>query len=386
MTTNQKFKVLPTEQRDALIPFRALRDALNGAFFERTAEVRALIVALLAEEHVLLLGPPGTGKSALTVAFTSAFDGATYFERLLTPFSVPEEVFGPFSINGLQNDRYERQIQGYLPTATVAFLDECFKANSAILNSLLTLLNERKFDQGSKRISCPLQICIGASNELPADASLDALYDRFMLRRWVAPIKSEANLRSLIGLSGAPMIGARISDQEISEARKAVSQVIIADETVDALLTLKVTLMRECGIEISDRRLRKAVSLVRAYATLQGCSVARPAHLEILIDALWNKPDEAATVAGQVLKVANPNRAKATKILDAAIEAMASLDLKALSASNIATGAAINGKLKDMSREITALNADGSVQDIALQIEGMQEEIARALIAALSRR
>ena len=121
-------------------------------------------------------GPP-EGESE--IGKRSAFTKGQYFERLLTRFSVPEELFGPLSMVGLEKDMYVRKIDGYLPTAQVAFVDEIFKANSAILNSLLTILNERLFDNGSERIEVPLLCLVGASNELPESEELDALYDRF---------------------------------------------------------------------------------------------------------------------------------------------------------------------------------------------------------------
>src|SRR5690606_19428219 len=155
------------EEVNLVEKLRALRDTLLGGLVERDDAVRLGLLAALAGEHLLLLGPPGTAKSMIARRLHLAFDGSTYFERLLTRFTVPEELFGPLSIKGLEEDRYERLTEAYLPKASIAFLDEIFKANSAILNALLTLLNEREFDNGVKREATPLIAVIGASNELP---------------------------------------------------------------------------------------------------------------------------------------------------------------------------------------------------------------------------
>jgi len=370
---------LTADQTDALSKVRTLGDSLNASFMERRDEVRALLVAMLAREHVLLLGPPGTAKSALTQAFSRALDGSRYFERLLTPFSVPEEMFGPFSVAGLQADRYERKVDGYLPTADVAFIDECFKANSAILNSLLTILNERAFDQGSTRVRCPLQIAIGASNELPQDESLAALYDRFVLRRWVEPVKSESNLRSLITMTGAPSVAVRITVDEIEAARTAADAVLISDDTVDALIALKKALSRECGIEISDRRLRKSVSLVKAYTALSGAHVAEPEHLHVLADSLWDEPSDRAAVQAQVDKVSKSPVAEAKLLLDAAVEARESLNLDKVTMNDLDSMVSVSSALKAMASEIQGLGLDESRTAVFVdQIMDMQREVAAA--------
>ena len=145
-----------------------------------------MVLAVLCQEHLLLLGPPGTAKSALSRRLSLSLN-STYFERQLTRFSVPEELFGPLSLKELQNDKYIRNTEGYLPEATIAFVDEIFKANSAILNTMLTLINERQFDNGNQRTEVPLLCLVGASNEPPEDDELDALFDRFLFRRCAPP-------------------------------------------------------------------------------------------------------------------------------------------------------------------------------------------------------
>src|SRR5205085_7549867 len=154
-----------------------LRADLATRFAERKNVIDGAVCAVLAQEHVLLLGPPGTAKSALARAIAQAFSGV-YFERLLTKFSTPEELFGAVSLMALVQDRFARVVTGKLPEAEFAFVDEIFKANSAILNSLLTLVNERVFHNDGSPMRCPLVTMFGASNELPEGKELEALFDR----------------------------------------------------------------------------------------------------------------------------------------------------------------------------------------------------------------
>lgn len=374
---------LTPAQTAATDKVRALRDSLATAFYERKDEATCIALALLAREHVLLLGPPGTGKSAITQAAAKAIGGA-YFERLMTAFTVPEELFGPYSIQGLQEDRYERKVDGYLPTATVGFLDEIFKAGSPILNALLTILNERDFDSGSTRMHCPLEICIGASNELPAEG-LDALADRFVLRRWVQPIKDRDARRALLATRGEPAVAVRLTPEDLAEARAAAAAVQVPDAVTEALLDLHDALGTELGMYVSDRRLRKMVKLVRAHAALCGRAVAQLDDLLVLTDAIWQKPEERPAVHALVCRTVAPALAEALKVLDAATELMGKVPEAGL--ANVQGLANANTQLQQMVATVKGM-AEGSerVLEIAARIEAMADDVARKVSASLGRR
>eukprot|EP00879_Flechtneria_rotunda_P018946 GHRR01019889.1.p1 GENE.GHRR01019889.1~~GHRR01019889.1.p1 ORF type:complete len:377 (+),score=123.85 GHRR01019889.1:163-1293(+) len=253
---------------------------LQQGLLERETEVRLMLLASLCGEHLLLLGPPGTAKSELARRLSSLAKG-DYFERLLTRFSVPEELFGPLSMQGLENDQYVRKIDGYLPTAEVAFIDEIFKANSAILNALLTLLNERLFDNGSERFSVPLLCLVGASNELPESEELDALYDRFLIRRTVSQV-SNAQVAKLARLAagrpaetvltasngngtGGSTVAELVMEDFRNTAELAYAAVGVPDSVIDVLAVLRCYLQDKCEppMYVSDRRFMKAVQMLQ---------------------------------------------------------------------------------------------------------------------------
>ncbi len=249
---------------------RALIDHLEDGLLERGAAVRLVLLAALAGEHVLLIGPPGTAKSELARRLHHAFDGARYFERLLTRFSTPEELFGPLSLKALEHDRYERMTDGYLPTASIAFLDEVFKANSAILNALLTLLNEREFDNGSTRTRTPLISVVGATNEVPTEEALMAFHDRFLVRVPVAAV-SDAVFGELLALAPAATAPAPVTIDRAALAHWLVERDRIAvPASVMAHLHALRTRASALGITVSDRRWRQLVGLLRSAALTEG--------------------------------------------------------------------------------------------------------------------
>lgn len=308
---------------------------LQRGLLERETEVRLLLLAALCGEHLLLLGPPGTAKSELSRRL-SKLTGGRYFERLLTRFSVPEELFGPLSMKGLENDLYVRQIDGYLPTAEVAFIDEIFKANSAILNALLTLLNERLFDNGAERFAVPLLCLVGASNELPESEELDALYDRFLIRRQVGQVSARGLgtlARLAAGALGKEDAVLLSTDTTLNESKaendadsnasnfmeepeltmedfrsaaiNASNAVDVPDTVIDLLIDLRNYLQDKCEppVYVSDRRFMKAVRMLQVAAFADGRDAVTESDCLLLEFVFGQRPDDAHKVKARVLEI-----------------------------------------------------------------------------------
>ncbi len=268
---------------------------MSAGLVERGVAVRLALLAALAGEHLLLVGPPGVAKSLVARRLHLAFKDACYFERLLTRFSVPEELFGPLSIKGLEEDRYERLTESYLPSAHIAFLDEIFKANSAILNALLTLLNERQFDNGTRRVETQLLAVVAASNELPEeDEQLDALFDRFLLRLHIGPVSKDA-FPELLKLRGndEPDVDSslKLTGDGLVAAQKAAEKVHVPDEVMDLLCELRDWCDSE-KLPVSDRRWRKVVKLLQTSAWTNGRDRVSIWDCWLLQHCLWNKAED----------------------------------------------------------------------------------------------
>lgn len=259
-----------------------LVEQCSQGLVERRTLVEAIVLAAVAGEHVLVVGPPGTAKSEAARRVARGL-GGRYFEYLLGKFSEPSELFGPVDLRKLKEGVLETATEGMLPEAEVAFLDEVFAGSTAILNSLLTLLNERVFRRGSTRLQCPLRVCIGASNALPEDESLAAFADRFLVRCFVEPV-SDSQLEALLAGGRRPPTITPCSLQDLdalSQKARAVDLTAILPLLANALRRL-----RKEGLGLSDRRSVRAQNLIAAAAALANRDIASPADLWPLVLAV----------------------------------------------------------------------------------------------------
>jgi MoxR-like ATPase len=280
---------------------RRVREELSQIFLERADVIDGALAALLAGQHVLLIGPPGTAKSMLADELCQRLHGANYFQWLLTKFTTPEELFGAVSLRALENDEYRRVTTHKLPEAHIAFLDEVFKANSSILNSILTVMNERRFHNGRETVQVPLVTLFGASNELPEEDELQALYDRFLLRYVVGYIGDD--FRFLRMLQGKSTVTRTTLDFAALQAlQDAAARVVVPQHVFRSLADIRRELSRK-QIVASDRRYHQAIMLLQAHAYLNDREAVGEEDLFFLDNVLWHDPNERNEVRATIHQV-----------------------------------------------------------------------------------
>ncbi|USD35676.1 AAA family ATPase [Ferrimonas sp. SCSIO 43195] len=289
---------MPERKRQRI---QSLIDTLSQGLQEREQTVAIALLGALTGQNTFLYGPPGTAKSLLARRIASAFNHDSYFECLMNRFSTPEEVFGPVSIQALKQDQYHRKTQGYLPTVDFAFLDEIWKSSPAILNTLLTLINERLFRNGDDIEPVPLKALIAASNEVPEpDQGLDALYDRFLIRLMAQPTSQWDNFASLLQsrpvsaeVDIAPEL--KISNGEWLEWQQQLHQVQLSDDCLGVIKILKQQLQEQAealGLYVSDRRWQRAAMLLKASAFFNDRDHTNLSDALLLKHCLWAQEED----------------------------------------------------------------------------------------------
>ena len=337
--------------------FKQLLQEMNRGIYEKENEISLSLLAALAGESIILLGPPGVAKSMVARQLKTAFKDAHSFEYLMSRFSTPDEIFGPVSIQKLKtSDTYERAVDGYLPTADVVFLDEIWKAGPAIQNTLLTVINEKLFRNGNREMHIPLKLLVAASNELPAKGEgLEALWDRFVIRIESHPIKQEKNFRAMLldniptdttdftnhighdhvqgknlekdaeseeldmflgdekkkSVSSVKSVGdLRITPEEYAEWSNKISEVGVSEAVLDAIFVIRKGLRavnvdeaaERRDVYVSDRRWKKIVRLLRTSAFMQDRDEVAICDLLPIYHCLWQEPEERDAIRGIVIR------------------------------------------------------------------------------------
>ena len=328
--------------------FKLLLREMNRGIYEKETEISLSLLAALAGESIILLGPPGVAKSMVARQLKNAFRDAHSFEYLMSRFSTPDEIFGPVSIQKLKtSDTYERAVDGYLPTADVVFLDEIWKAGPAIQNTLLTVINEKIFRNGNREMHLPLKLLVAASNELPAKGEgLEALWDRFVIRIESRPIKMEKNFRAMLlevksslevkseerrvkkqsstaegKVNSTDLFEDTISDEQIgadvsispaeyAEWSQAIDKIGVKEEVLDAISHIRKALRavnvdeaaERRNIYVSDRRWKNIVRLLRTSAFMQDREEVDICDLLPIYHCLWQEPEERDAIRSIVIR------------------------------------------------------------------------------------
>jgi MoxR-like ATPase len=291
---------------------KKLLDQLNTGIFEKEEVIAIALLSSIAGESIFLLGPPGVAKSLIARRLKYAYKDAKVFEYLMSRFSTPDEIFGPVAISKLKEDKYERIVENYLPSADVVFLDEIWKAGPSIQNALLTILNEKIFRNGEEDIDVPIKALISASNELPAkDQGLEALWDRFLVRLIVGGIEDPKNFNAMIGMSSDPfkevekdIIG--ITGDEYKEWSKEIGKIKVPENVHNVIdvIRKKIEVQKEKEEEnksilwyVSDRRWRKIVQLMRTSAFVNDRTEVDLMDCFLIKHCIWNEESQIQTVS-----------------------------------------------------------------------------------------
>jgi len=292
---------------------QSFRSSLNSATLERISIIDGLLATLLSKQNAFLLGEPGTGKSDLVRNICNGISGANYFGYLLTPTTDPSEIFGPVAVSKLLKDEYTRDVDGYLPNAHIAFTDELFRGSSAILNSLLTLLNERTFNNGKEVINTPIQSIVAATNSWPDEESLQAFADRFLFRPTVEFLKKPVSKRILdswaLGIEKRPEVGVHLSLEQLKQLQLEAEKLPVNEEFLEKYGEVW-ELLSARGITISDRRRVQILKFLRAWAVVQGDEELYKEHMHDSLIHIVSRSEEDQDVIKEVLEQAIPTAEK----------------------------------------------------------------------------
>jgi len=288
-----------------------LLQELNTGIYEKEEVMALSLLSAVAGESIFMLGAPGVAKSLIARRLKYAFKDGKAFEYLMSRFSTPDEIFGPVAISKLKNDdKYERVVENYLPSADVVFLDEIWKAGPSIQNALLTVINEKKYRNGAQEIDVPMKALISASNELPAkNEGLEALWDRFLIRLEVEGIKEKSNFDLMISekldsYRDTVSANVKITSNDFEEWSKVINEIEIPENVFNVIDVIRKKIQlynnkddnKDNQIYISDRRWRKIVRLLRTSAFLNDRKAIDLMDCFLIKDCLWDEDTQIETV------------------------------------------------------------------------------------------
>lgn len=340
---------------------QTFRSSLNASFLERTDVIDGLLASVITQQNAFLFGKPGTGKSELVRAVSNGFDGSKFFGYLLSPTTDPSELFGPVAVSKLLKDEYTRDVTGYLPSANIAFLDELFRGSSAVLNSLLTILNERTFNNGKDLLKTPIQSIVAATNSFPQEESLQAFCDRFLFRPTVETLSKPTSKRLIdqwtLGFQQRPEIKSDLTYEDLITLQKEAKLIQIDEEFLDRFGQV-IELLGSRGISISDRRRVQILRFMRGWALVQGDDTLYAEHLHrSLVHIVYETTDDISVIK-EVLLQAIPTAEKQITDIRRAYNAILTEyhGVHSADSKNIGDLNRVVGKLRKQHNDMQVLN------------------------------
>jgi len=360
---------------------------MKAHFLEMDEIIEGLTIALVAEQNILLIGPPGSAKTQISKFIAKAI-GGEFFDQLMTKHTVPDELFGPVDIIAMREKKvFKRVTEGTLATADIALLDEIWKASSAIVNYLLRALNEREFKENGKVVKLPLKMAIGCSNEYPTGEETSAIFDRFNLKYEATYITEDGNFLSLLGSKDEdPAPSSSLTMEELQAMIDEAKKIPVPKSIMEVMIQMRRELLRN-GIILSPRRWKKAVRFLKARAYLRKADHVEEDDLGFLSNVLWNQPEQRIAVVKLIAQVINPLIQKAMEFMDMANEIWTNLKTTSGSSRSKALVEA-RAKFANMRKELAVLETQmldqkrstTKLKEIMDSVSAYQRKVAEELL------